>query len=104
MMTGAPTKYLCAILNSRLIQWFLHHYAPTSGLGALRWKKVYLERAPIVQVDLGDPLADLVDDILRATDADANADVSEIETEIDRYVYKLYDLSATEIRAITSLV
>ena len=53
MLTGAPAKYLCGILNSRVVQWFLQHSAPTSGMGALRWKKAYLLQLPIPDEDLG---------------------------------------------------
>ena len=104
MMTGAPTKLLCAVLNSRLIQWFLQHCAPTSGMGALRWKKTYIEHAPIPDIEPNGcrSLTRLVDRILRAKDIDPGTDTSEVETEIDRQVYELYGLSATEIRGIMS--
>ena len=50
IMTGEELKYLCAVLNSRLIRWFLEQVAPTSGMGTLRWKKVYVQAIPVPQI------------------------------------------------------
>ena len=47
LLTGEGIKHLCAVLNAKLIHWFLEKVAPTSGMGTLRWKKVYVERIPI---------------------------------------------------------
>ena len=103
MLTGAPAKYLCGILNSQLVQWFLQHSAPTSGMGALRWKKAYLLHLPIPDADLDrrQRLISLVDRVLRAKGADSLVDTSDIETEIDQQVFRLFGLNAVEVGAIT---
>ena len=66
MMTGERIKYLCAVLNAKLIRWYLQQTAPTSGMGVLRWKKVYLETIPIpkISADKGDLVAAIVDYII----------------------------------------
>lgn len=46
------------------------------------------------------PIIDLVDKILAAKKADASADTSALERQIDAVVYELYGLSAEEIEAI----
>ena len=104
MLTGAPAKYLCGILNSPLVQWFLQHNAPTSGMGTLRWKKAYLLDLPIpyANLDCRQRLARLVDRVLRAKETDSLVDTSDVEAAIDDQVYELYDLDPGEIRAIKS--
>ena len=102
VLTGGPIKYLCAILNSELVRWFLRHSAPTSGMGTLRWKKAYLESVPVVRANAEDRsrIVRHVDHILRVKDADPCADILDIEAEIDRVVYSVYGLNAEEINGI----
>ena len=50
VLTGSGVKYLCALLNSTLVRWFLQQTAPTSGMGTPRWKKVYVETIPIPKI------------------------------------------------------
>ncbi len=101
-LTGENLKFLCAVLNSKLTHYFLRHTAPTSGMGVIRWMKVYVESLPVP--DASDarqrPFVRLVDAILAAKDADPGADVTEQEKEIDRLVYTLYGLSEAEIAAV----
>ena len=46
VMTGQGIKFLCGVLNAKLVRWYLGQIAPTSGMGTLRWKKVYVEAIP----------------------------------------------------------
>ena len=68
LLTGESIKYLCAVLNAKLIRWFLEKVAPTSGMGTLRWKKVYVERLPIPRTTgpRQQPFSRLVDSVLMA--------------------------------------
>ena len=102
IMTGKDLKYLCAVLNSTLIRWFLQQVAPTSGMGTVRWKKVYVQAIPIPKssVPKQRPLVRAVDHILAAKNADSSADTGEMEREIDRLVYGLYGLSEEEVGAV----
>ena len=72
VLTGDCLKFLCAVLNARLTLWFLRHAAPTSGMGTLRWLKVYVETIPIPRISLEEqgPFVQLVDSIIAAKDAD----------------------------------
>ena len=101
MMTGESLKYLCAVLNARLARYFLQQTAPTSGMGTFRWKKVYVERIPIPKASEEEqlPITALVDKILAAKAADAEADTSAEERAIDRLVYALYGLTEEEVAA-----
>ena len=102
MMTGECLKYLCALLNAKLIRWLLYQTAPTSGMGILRWKKVYVETIPIPKISTTEqrPFINLVDNILKAKATNPKADTTEQEAEIDRLVYGLYGLINEEIKVI----
>ena len=102
MMTGPCIKYLCAMLNSKLIHWFLQQVAPTSGLGTLRWKKVYIESIPIPKVSakIQDSLVHPIDEILSAKTANCEAESRKWEGEIDRKVFELFGLSQLEVQSI----
>ena len=47
-----------------------------------------------------DKIINKVDDILKIKNKNSNEDVYEIEEEIDKIVYKLYDLTEEEIRIV----
>ncbi len=102
VMTGESLKYLCAILNSALITWFIQNTALTTGLGLTQWKRFAVESLPIPKIFTADqsPFIDLVDHILTLKAADQNADVSELESTVDQIVYLLYDLTPEEIAIV----
>ena len=102
VMTGPCLKYLCALLNSSLIQYFFQQIAPTSGTGTLRWKKVYVERIPIPKISAAQqkPFIELTDGILQAKATNPAADTSALEVDIDRLVYQLYGLTTEEIAVV----
>ena len=104
MMTGQSLKYLCAVLNSDLITWFMGNNALNSGMGATRWIRSTVEKIPIPKIPAAEqvPFAELVDLILTAKSADPRSDTSELESEIDALVHALYSLSADESAAITA--
>ncbi len=105
IMTSNCTKYLCAILNSNLIAWFMKNTAPT-GMGMHpRWKKVYVETIPIPKIPTTKqrPFIQLIDGILAAKDVDPDSDITEQEHEIDRLVYALYGLTKEEIAAVENV-
>ena len=99
VMTGESLRYLCAVLNSPISTWFLERTAPTSGMGTLRWKKVYVNEIPIPRLTPAEqrPFADATDRILKALATDSDADVATLEGELNRLVYELYCLSDDEI-------
>ena len=102
MLSGQSIKYLCAILNSTLITWYMGTAALTSGMGVTRWFSVSVENIPVPKLTAAKqrPFVRLVDRILKAKAADANADTSEIEEEIDWLVYDLYGLTNAEVAVV----
>lgn len=106
ILTGNSIKYLCAILNSSLIQWFFQSIAPTSGMGVLRWKKTYIQQIPVPRLSSDEcfSIVSLVDRILRSKeDTFPSTKTFGIESEIDQRIYELYGLTTAEKEMVTSL-
>ena len=101
-MSGEALKYLCAILNSTLVTWFVKNTALNSGMGTPRWIRGSVERLPIPKLTAAKqrPFVRLVDRVLEAKAADSDADTSELEREVDRLVYDLYGLTGQEVAAV----
>ncbi len=102
VMSGQSIKYLCALLNSKLITWFMSKTALNSGMGVTRWINASVTTIPIPEIPAAvqRPFIRLVDHILTAKETDLNADISDTEAEIDLQVYELYGLTAMEISAV----
>ena len=102
ILSGHSVKYLCAVLNSNLTTWFMNNTALTSGMGATRWIKTFVETicVPKLTATKQRPFVRLVDRILEAKAADPNADTSELEEQIDWLVYDLYGLTDEETAAV----
>ena len=104
IMTGADIKYLMAVLNSRLASWQMQTICPTSGMGVMRWIKIYVEeiRIPRISKAAQRPFVALAEKITAAKAANPTADTSKMEAEIDKMVYALYGLTKGEIAIIES--
>ena len=106
MLSGDSLKYLCAVLNSSLVSWYMQHSALTSGMGTTRWFAVSVETIPVPRIDdrKQRPFVRLVDDILRANVEDPLTDASAQEAEIDTLVHDLYGLTSEEIAVVRKRV
>lgn len=97
-------KYLTAILNSKLIAFWLKHKGKMQG-NNYQIDKEPLLNIPIVTINsknqkLADELINLVDGILKAKEQNKNANTQELENKINSLVYKLYNLTEDEIKII----
>ncbi|MGQ2752611.1 type IIG restriction enzyme/methyltransferase [Campylobacter coli] len=97
-------KYLTAILNSKLIAFWLKHKGKMQG-NNYQIDKEPLLNIPIVDTNsknkkLANKLINLVDEILKAKEQDKNANTQELENKINSLVYKLYNLTEDEIKII----
>ncbi|EEA6153512.1 class I SAM-dependent DNA methyltransferase [Campylobacter jejuni] len=97
-------KYLTAILNSKLIAFWLKHKGKMQG-NNYQIDKEPLLNIPIVDTNsknekLADELINLVDEILKAKEQDKNANTQELENKINSLVYKLYNLTEEDIKII----
>ncbi len=104
MMIGKHMKYMCALLNSTLAHWYMRKTAPTSGMGVSRWKKVYVEKIPIVlpHSQVTEKLDDLVEEARSTLHNDIR--VAQLEKQIDSLVYEIYGLSDREVGVIESSI
>lgn len=95
-------KYLLAILNSTLSEWYFHKIATTTGMGTNRWKKYKLEQLPVARPtkEQEQQIVTIVDQILQKKEANVNDDTSALEHKIDMLVYALYNLTPEEIEII----
>ena len=102
LMTGEKLKYLLAILNSKLSEWYFNQISTTTGMGTNRWKKYKIEMLPIKEpTEIEELLLEkIVNQILTAKKLDPKADTTALETEIDQLVYQLYELTAEEIKIV----
>ncbi|WP_228586102.1 class I SAM-dependent DNA methyltransferase [Campylobacter coli] len=103
--THCDYKYLLAILNSRLIVYYMQYISSHLGQGAFRWIRQYIEKLPIPKINsknekLANELINLVDEILKVKEQDKNANTQELENKINSLVYKLYNLTEEEIKII----
>ncbi len=102
MLTGAAIKYLCAVLNSKLVTWYVNSTAVTSGMGTTRWFAYVVEDIPVpLEGHSAQPDLERATELaLEATCAQKSSDTTQQGREIDRLVYDLYGLTEEEIAAV----
>ncbi|MCZ2357343.1 MAG: BREX-1 system adenine-specific DNA-methyltransferase PglX [Bacteroidia bacterium] len=103
-MTGflikSNSRYLLAILNSKLIAFLMNIWSISRRGGYLEYKVQYIEKIPIKNISEKEqkPFIELVEKILEGRKNDNNT--TDLESQIDQLVYQLYDLSEEEIKII----
>ena len=91
-------KFLLGVINSSAAREFLRaHRRSNIHLYPNDWKQLPI---PDVPPDSQKPVVDLVDGILAAKRADVNADVTDLEQQIDEAVNRLYGLDERKIAAV----
>ncbi|MBK8854089.1 MAG: hypothetical protein IPN10_08235 [Saprospiraceae bacterium] len=102
LMTGEKLKFLLAILNSKVSEWYFNLIGTTTGMGTNRWKKYKIELLPIKvpNEDEEIEIVNIVDKILSLKSLDPIADTTSLEAEIDRMVYDLYGLTEEERKIV----
>jgi type II restriction/modification system DNA methylase subunit YeeA len=94
-------KSLLAILNSKLIWYFLKTLCVVRSGGFIEVKPQYFEQIPIPEYSsVETELIGKVDLILEAKKANPKTDTSMLEKEIDQLVYALYGLTEEEIAIV----
>ncbi len=97
ILTGHLLKYLVAILNSKLTEWYFHLIGTTSGMGTNRWLKYTIEKLPVhvPDDDIEAKFSSFFDTI--HTMKQKSQDTTKEEQQIDLMVYKLYELTFDEV-------
>ncbi|MDD3860753.1 MAG: TaqI-like C-terminal specificity domain-containing protein, partial [Bacteroidales bacterium] len=90
-------KYLTAILNSKLMDFYYRLISTQLGENAVRLFTQYVENIPVKQVTetIETVFAGLIDEIVLYKSE--SKDTSKLEAKIDNLVYELYGLSEDEI-------
>ncbi len=103
-MTGflikSNSRYLLAILNSKLIAFLMNIWSISRRGGYLEYKVQYIEKIPIKNISEKEqkPFIELVEKILEGRKNDK--DTTDLENQIDQLVYQLYGLTEEEIKII----
>ena len=104
ILTGKNLTYLVGILNSKFFPFAFKNYYAGGHLGSkgIRFKSEFMKSFPVPPITaenqhLVTQIEDKVDGILNTKDAAPDANVSELEKQIDQIVYSLYNLTPEEI-------
>jgi hypothetical protein len=100
--TEIPIKFLLALLNSRLMEFYFGFIGIMTAGGAFTLKYETVIEFPIKNISLSDqrPFIAIVDKILSAKRKNPQADTTALEREIDQLVYELYGLTEEEIAVV----
>jgi hypothetical protein len=107
---GLPLKYIIAILNSRLMNWYYRTISLETGRTMAQTDIETLDSLPIKNVgaDGQSKIIELVDRILSSTksndyleNSEKQSEVRAHEIKIDKLVYELYGLTREEIGIVS---
>jgi len=90
-------KYILAVLNSRLGDWYIRQLGVTRNGGYFEYKPMFVEQLPVPQISMDEQteFINLVDKVLLAKTQGIDSSLN--EEEINKLVYKLYRLTDEEI-------
>jgi hypothetical protein len=95
-------EYLSAILNSKVVLFYFKLGSVIWGKDGIKWFGNYFDNIPIPVIpgDEQQPFIKLVEEILELKKENSSADTTDLETQIDQLVYKLYELTEDEIKIV----
>ena len=109
-------KYLLGLLNSRLLEWFIHSYASPFRGGYFAYNKDSMGHLPIIKISIKEQetIIKLVDEILDLNEQKKTASeyqiqrilqpqIDETDKAIDKLVYDLYGLTDDEIKIVEGM-
>lgn len=97
---GKNIYYLLGVFNSKLINWYFKCFSTNSNVNGYEVDNLPI---PVTTEEHSNEIALIVKQILELKSIENNSNVSDLETQIDRLVYNLYDLSNDEISIIESI-
>ncbi len=95
-------RFLLGVLNSNFTNWYFSNFL-SDGLNFYPNDAKELP-IPDVSAEQQISIIELVDQILNAKRTDPDADTADLEKEIDKLVYVLYDLTDDEIEIVEGIV
>ena len=99
---GFQLPFISALFNSTLINWYVHKFIFCSAVRTMHFSNYYIGKIPIPRVTIEDqqPIIRLTERILLAKQENLQADSTEAEQQIDKFVYALYGLTDTEVSIV----
>ena len=107
IITGERTKFITALFNSEVEFWYFKKIGATLGRNGYEMSKIFIENLPIPPIThqnkhIVSQIETLVDKIIKAKKDNFEAKTSHFEKNIDKLVYKLYDLTEDEVKIVSS--
>jgi adenine-specific DNA-methyltransferase len=99
-MIPSNDEVLLALLNSRLVNFYLSSIVSKVRGGYFSMSKVYVETIPIFYPENREAILNISNQILEIKKQNPTADTTALENEIDQLVYQLYDLTEEEIKIV----
>ena len=101
-MIPKDDKFLLSVMNSKLMLFTYQAMSASIRGGYMRFFKQYVEQLPIKSIPPENQAVFIqkVEQILAARRTDPQADTAALETDLDRMVYQLYDLTDEEIAVV----
>jgi len=102
IITATNLFYLTSFFNSNLFKFCFRDNFPELLGGTRELSKVFFDKIPVKQISEEDekPFKQKVEQILSLKKSDPKADTGALESEIDRMVYALYELTPEEIAIV----
>ena len=95
MITGDDLPYILAVINSSVINYFIHKNVAVLDTGGFLMQKIYIETLPVPEttIEKKNIIAALVRKLLTETET---GEREQLEEEIDRSITALFGLSPKE--------
>lgn len=102
-MIVPANKYLLAVLNSKLADYYLRNIGVTRNGGYFEYKPMFIEKlpVPVISNEAQRKFIDAVD-ILLENKSNSNY-TEEVEKMINEYIFELYNFTGEEVDFVNSL-
>jgi adenine-specific DNA-methyltransferase len=97
------SNYLLAVLNSKLADYYIRSLGVTRNGGYFEYKPMFIEQLP-VPINIEPKLSKIIEDYstIIQNNIRNNSNYQEIDTELNKKIYELYDLNDEEAEFIKS--
>lgn len=94
-------KFLCGLLNSKLVFYYIKlKYSSSSYCGGITFTKDMINYLPVKTTEDRSHIVEIVDKIISLKEQNPLNDTLDLEAQLDKQVYKLYNLSPEEITIV----
>ncbi len=103
IVTGENLEFLNIYFNSKLNNFYFRFIGAKLGSEGMEMSKIFVEIIPILKItqEAQQPFINLVEKILAKKEKNENTELE--ENQIDKMIYKLYELTPEEIEFIESI-